>query len=75
MTEENITEDEARAILAKLARHGPASAQVAAIRVLRLMDKEAAEAEEAAKATPPGFEGLYSVGGKNDEAKGSEGQP
>jgi hypothetical protein len=62
MTDKTIDEAEARRILADLARHGPPTAQVAAIKVIREMDKDAAETEKAemeAYAVPPGFEGLY----------------
>jgi hypothetical protein len=61
MTEKPIDEAEARRILEHLARNGPPTAQVASIKVLREMDKDAkaAEAEREADAIPPGFEGLY----------------
>jgi hypothetical protein len=62
MTEKTMDEAEARSILENFARNGPPTAQVAAIKVLRDMDKAAKEAEEAerkADAIPPGFEGLY----------------
>jgi hypothetical protein len=56
-----MDEAEARRILEHLARHGPPTAQVAAIKVLRDMDKAAREAAEAEKeaGNPSGFEGLY----------------
>jgi hypothetical protein len=62
MTENKLDEAEARRILENLARNGPPTAQVASIKVLREMDKDAkaaAEAEREAQAIPPGFEGLY----------------
>ena len=62
MLEKRIDEAEARRILERLARHGPPTAQVASIKVLREMDKDAkaeAVAEREAHAVPPGFEGLY----------------
>ena len=62
MTDKPMDEAEARSILENLARSGPPTAQVAAIKVLRDMaktDKEAEEAEREAQAIPPGFEGLY----------------
>jgi hypothetical protein len=61
MTEGKMDDAEARRILENLARNGPPTAQVAAIKVLRDMDKEAKAAAdaEAAQAVPPGFEGLY----------------
>jgi hypothetical protein len=62
MTEKTLDEAEARRILENLARNGPPTAQVASIKVLREMDKDAAEAEKAANTVPPGFEGVY-----NDE--------
>jgi hypothetical protein len=60
-TEKRLDEAEARRILEGLARHGPPTAQVASIKVLREMDKAAKEAEEAereAKRIPQGWEGL-----------------
>ena len=61
MTDTQLDEAEARRILEDLARNGPPTAQVASIKVLREMDKDAkaAEAERDADATPSGFEGLY----------------
>ena len=59
MTDKPIDEAEARRILEDLARNGPPTAQVASIKVLRELDKDAAKAEKEADATPPGFEGLY----------------
>jgi hypothetical protein len=62
MTEKTIDEAEARSILEDMARNGPPTARVASIKVLREMDKDAKaaeEAERAADAVPPGFEGLY----------------
>jgi hypothetical protein len=62
MTDKTIDEAEARRILENLARNGPPTAQVASIKLLREMDKDAkaaAEAEREADAVPPGFEGLY----------------
>jgi hypothetical protein len=58
MTEKPMDEAEARRILENLARNGPPTAQVASIKVLRDMDKDA-EAEKEDQATPSGFEGLY----------------
>jgi hypothetical protein len=59
MTEKTMDEAEARLILENLARNGPPTGQVASIKALREMDKDAAKAEKEADATPPGFEGLY----------------
>jgi hypothetical protein len=62
MTEKPMDENEAREILVHLARNGPPTAQIGAIKTLRDMDraaKEEAEAEREARAVPPGFEGLY----------------
>ena len=60
MTQKQMDEAEARSILEDLARNGPPTAQVAAIKVLRDMDKAEKEVAEAeAQALPPGFEGLY----------------
>ena len=62
MTEKPIDEAEAKRILSNLARNGPPTAQVAAIKVLREIhkaEKEAAEAERDARMVPPGFDGLY----------------
>ena len=64
-TEKRIDEAEARRILEDLARHGPASAQVAAIRVLREMDKDekAAVAEADRHLTGvPGFDRMLADG-------------
>jgi hypothetical protein len=58
-SEKQLDEAEARRILENLARNGPPTAQVASIKVLREMDKDAAEAEREADAIPPGFDGLY----------------
>jgi hypothetical protein len=61
-TEKRIDEAEAQRILEDLARHGPASAQVAAIKVLREMDKDeraaAAEADRHLTGIPE-FDKLY----------------
>ena len=46
MTDKPIDEAEARRILEKLARNGPPTAQVAAIKVLREMDGDAAAEAE-----------------------------
>jgi hypothetical protein len=57
-----MDEAEAKLILENLARNGPPTAQVASIKVLRQMDKnarDAAEAEKGATSVPPGFESLY----------------
>jgi hypothetical protein len=62
MSDKPIDEAEARQILEDLARNGPPTAKVGAIKVLREMAKDARAAEEAereADAIPPGFEGLY----------------
>jgi hypothetical protein len=59
MTEKPIDVAEARRILENLARNGPPTAQVASIKVLREMDRDAKVAEKEADAVPPGFEGLY----------------
>ena len=53
MTEKQLDEAEARRILENLARNGPPTAQVASIKVLREMDKDAAEAEREADLIPP----------------------
>jgi hypothetical protein len=58
MTEKPMDEAEARRILENLARNGPPTAQVAAIKVIRAMDKSA-EAEREDQSIPSGFEGLY----------------
>ena len=47
MTDKPIDEAEARRILENLARNGPPTAQVAAIKVIREMDKDADPAERA----------------------------
>jgi anthranilate phosphoribosyltransferase len=52
---ERINRDEARQILEKLARTGPPSAQVAAIRLLLRLEKER---EEQAAEGPTAFEDL-----------------
>ena len=59
MTDKPIDEAEARRILENLARNGPPTAQVASIKVLREMDKDAAEKAKAEE--PSEFErlGLY----------------
>ena len=57
MTEKTMDEAEARLILENLARNGPPTAQVASIKVLREMDKDAAKAEKEADATPPASKG------------------
>ena len=59
MTEKQLDEAEARRILEDLARNGPPTAKVASIKVLREMDKDAAEAEREADQIPQGFDGLY----------------
>jgi hypothetical protein len=62
MSDKKMDEAEARRILENLARTGPPTAQVASIKVLREMDRDAkaaAEAERKADAIPPGFEALY----------------
>ena len=62
MTEKPMDETEAREILVHLARNGPPTARIGAIKTLRDMDraaKEEAQAEREARAVPPGFEGLY----------------
>jgi hypothetical protein len=58
MTEKPMDEAEARRILEDLARNGPPTAQVASIKVLREMDKDAEAAKEP---EPTQFErlGLY----------------
>jgi hypothetical protein len=62
MTDKPIDAAEARRILEDLARNGPPTAQVAAIKVLREMDKDeraaAAEAEWG-RTGNPGFDELY----------------
>jgi hypothetical protein len=60
MSEKTIDEAEARRILEHLARNGPPTAQVASIKVLREMDKDAraAEAEAKEKAGLTGFDQL-----------------
>jgi hypothetical protein len=58
MTEKPIDEAEARRILENLARNGPPTAQVAAIKVIRDMDK-AAQAEERAAREMRAFEELH----------------
>ena len=59
---ERLDQTEARQILENLARNGPPTAQVAALRALREFERAAKaeeEAEREANAIPPGFEGLY----------------
>jgi hypothetical protein len=59
-----LDEDEARNILEELARNrlGPASARVAAIRVLLRLDREERELEEARSSTGnSAFDALYDV--------------
>ena len=61
MTEKQLDQTEARQILENLARNGPPTAQVAALRALREFERAAKaeeEAEREANAIPPGFEGL-----------------
>ncbi len=57
MTEKQLDETEARRILENLARNGPPTAQVASIKVLREMDKDAAEAERRGRFNPSGVRG------------------
>ena len=59
MSEKKIDATEVRRILENLARNGPPTAQVASIKVLREIDRDAKAAEKEADAIPPGFEGLY----------------
>lgn len=78
MTENTMDEDEARAILVNLARTGPPTAQIGAIKTLLAMDraaKEEAEAETEARAVPTGFEGLYDdeVSMRGRKGKGNSG--
>ena len=54
---ERLDRDEAREILEELARAGPPTARVAAIRVLLRMDHEEQEAEE----PPSPFDDLYDL--------------
>lgn len=54
-----MDEAEARSLLERLARHGPPTAQVAAIKVLLQMDKEAAEAAKEPERTQFDEAGLY----------------
>jgi hypothetical protein len=61
MSEKTMDEAEARQILENLARHGPPTAQVAAIKVLREMHKADAEAEKEAEPTAFDRLGLYDV--------------
>lgn len=80
MPENPIDEAEARRILEDLARNGPATAQIASLKVLREMDRDA-EARERAQREPRGFDEfqpeLYAARGrsKKSAATGSaEGQ-
>jgi hypothetical protein len=62
MASGKLDEDEARSILEDLARTGPPSAKVAAIRVLLRLDREEREMEEARSPTGVGsLDELYDV--------------